>query len=113
MATTTTEKGRFIEITWGTGITNWVFEDELNKGSVALGAIKVKSITFHPSGADTFQIREGSLTGPTILIVKPTAATDQRVKYFGDNGTWMKPYITASDQTFATFANVKVLIELA
>lgn len=113
MATVTRERGRFIEITWLTAVTDWVFEDELNDAFVALGAIKVKSILFNPSGADTFVIREGGLTGPIIMNVKPTATTDQRVKYFGDEGTWMKPYIEADNQTFADFTLVSVVLELA
>lgn len=110
MANVTTVKGNTIEITWTGAVTNWLFATELSQ--FAGTGIKIKNIEFHPSGADTFRIREGSLTGPSLFRGITTANTDERVIDFGD-GIWSKPFIAAADQTFDTFANVSVIITIA
>jgi len=89
--------------------------------------IMVKSITFHPSGVnDVMIIKEGqpddtttvlavanTTTAPELFHVKCAGDTDQRIRYFGDRGRRMYPFIDISDCTLATAANARVEFELA
>jgi hypothetical protein len=113
----TLKSGDIVEVTYtGTG-DDWNYFDD--GGFEEDIGMKVKSIQFHPSGDDDILvINEGGIDGPSILHIKTTATTglgtsDDRVKYFGDQGTWIKPYIDLSDQTFTDVAAVKIIFELA
>jgi len=81
---------------------------------MGLKTLKVKSIVWHPTAADDILvINEGGIDGPSILHTKASAASDTKVKYFGENGTWMTPYIDLTDCTFGTVTSTKIIFELA
>lgn len=90
------------------------------------GGIQVRSITFHPSGANDVAIIKAGLpsqattaaaiatttTAPEIFHVQCSGATDQRIKYFGDRGKQMWPFIDISDWTLSSAANARLEFEL-
>jgi len=119
MANTTKFNGRIIEIT---GLDeDWYVENDLPQ--FAGVGLKVKSIQFNPSAAnDVMKILDTrgkkAMTPPDtaaveVFLVQCSAVTDQRIKYFGDKGSWMSPYIDISECTLNTAANAKVIIEIA
>ena len=124
MANTTKITGNFLQIK---GLdADWSLPGDLDKYFDESG-IRVKSITFNPSGADTMIIKEcdpgyvttaaliaaQAATAPRIFDVSCDDADDQRVKYFGEKGRVMRPFIDISDCTFIAAANAYVEFELA
>lgn len=123
MANTTKLVGNFLQIK---GLdADWSVPGDL-PGMKAAG-LRVKSIMFKPTGAnDVCVIKAGTpahtstaeaiattLTAPEIFSVKCSGDTDQRVKYFGDRGQTMWPFIDISDWTLASAADARLEIELA
>ena len=124
MANTTKITGNFLQIK---GLDeDWSLPGDLDKYFDRSG-IRVKSITFNPSGADTMIIKEGdpgypttaaliaaqAATAPKLLDVSCADTDDQRVKYFGERGRVMRPFIVINDCTFIAAANAYVEFELA
>lgn len=122
MANTTKLQGNFLQIK---GLdADWSVGGDLS-GLLSAG-LRVRSIIFHPSGANDIAIIKAgkasqtttaaavatTATAPEIFHVKCTADTDQRIKYFGDRGQVMWPFIDISDWTLATAANARLEIEL-
>lgn len=123
MANTTKLADRFLQIK---GLdADWSIPGDL--AGFAKSGLQVKSITVHPTAAnDIFIIKAGlpsqattiaaiatTSTAPEILHVKCTGDTDQRIKYFGDKGQRMWPFIDISDCTLGTAANARIEFELA
>lgn len=123
MANTTKISGNFLQIK---GLdADWSLVSDLDKYFDEVG-LRVKSITFHPSGADTLIIKEGdpgyantaalisaqTATAPEVMHVECTALTDQRVKYFGERGKLMRPFIDIGDCSFTSAAVARVEFEL-
>ena len=113
MANTVTFQGKIIQIT-PDGTQDWYPSSTTTGEGLGLPTdwICVKSIAFEPSAAnDALVINEAGTDGPSIMHVSCTATTDQKIKYFGD-GSWIRPYMDASDCTFGTAANARILIEV-
>ena len=90
---------------------DFVFGTELP--GFADSGLKVLSIEFVPSAADdVIHIRDNTITGPTLMKGTPSD-TDSFIKNFLDKGQRMFPCIKASEQTFGTAANAKIIFELA
>ena len=124
MSNTTKISGNFLQIK---GLdADWSLVGDLDKYFDRSG-ILVKSITFHPSGADTMIIKEAdpgyvstaaiiaaqAATAPELFHVKCDDDTDQRIKYFGEKGRVMRPFIDISDCVFIAATNAYVEFELA
>jgi len=121
---TTKLADRFIQIK-GLTTDDWSVPGDL-AGFYPTGLF-VRSITFHPSGANDIAIIKGGLasqktttaaiatttTAVELFHVKCTAATDQRVKSFADNGVRMWPFIDLRAWTLSSAALARVEIELA
>ena len=105
----TTEDGGVINITYtGTGA-DWYLENDLPQYADA--GLKINTIQFIPSAAnDICRIRNEDAAGADIYYKKATADTDMPVVPF--YGTWKKPYITISEQTFGTPTSVKIIITI-
>jgi len=109
MATPTITKTRTtMEMTFDDATTDFVYATKFPADDAGL---KVRSIIFEPSGADTMIIREGSVTGGALMRVSCADTNDQKVLYFGD-GQIMKPCIEGDDITLTTPANAKVIFNL-
>ena len=107
----TTEKNGTIQIAYTGAGADWVMTDELT--AYANSGIWMKSIQFHPSTAnDVLVVNEGGIDGPSIMHVKCSGDTDDRIKYF-EPPKRSFPAIDLSDCTFGTAASVKITIELA
>ena len=105
----TTWAGNFIQVTYSGSGDDWNCSTD-----AGLKRMKVRSIQFKPSASnDVLVVNEGSIDGPSILRFTVDSASDDRVKYFGDDGTWMTPYIDLTDCTFGTITSVAILFELA
>lgn len=111
MTTVVGFSGNIIEISWTGALTDFDFETDMPAKFVSKGFVNVESIQFIASGADTFVLREGGLTGPICMFSKLAAASDYEDKPF--HGVPLKPYIEADNQTFVVFANVKVIMVLS
>jgi hypothetical protein len=125
MANTTKLTDRFLQIK---GLDDdWSVPGDLGTDFGKSG-INVKSITFHPSGAsDVCIIKAGAPSqtttsaaiattsvAPEIFHVKVTNNKDQRIKYFGDRGQRMWPFIDISDWgSLSSAAVARVEFELA
>jgi len=107
MANTTATKGNMVMVT---GLdADWNSESDLG-----IEWLKVKSIQYTPGDTnDVFIIHEGANDGPKIFQEKATATTDQIIKRFGGDGTWMRPYIDISECTVGTAATATLMFELA
>ena len=124
MSNTTKITGNFLQIK---GLdADWSVVGDMDASFDKTG-IKVKSITFHPSATgDAMIIKEAdpglvstagviatTLTAPVLFQVICADVYDQRVKYFGNGGKWMRPFIDISDCVFTTAATCRVEMELA
>jgi len=98
-ANTVVTQGAFVQIT-PDGSADW---DTGNEG-------RITSITFVPSAtSDKLVVHAYSLTGPIVYqVVVPSTAPVQRI--FLTHQTW-KPYIKASECTFNTAGNVRIIFE--
>ncbi len=88
--------------------------------------ILVRSITFHPSGAsDAAVVKAGKATlttealtnatktsAPEIFHVICAGDTDQRIKYFGEGGQRMWPFIEISDWNLSSAGAARLEFEL-
>ena len=115
MATNTTVTSTSIEIE---GIdADWYLSKASENGLGEFGdsGVMVRSIEFNPGAANDLLVIKNSKTGAegdaTEWYVKCSADTDQRVKYYGDRGKRMWPFIDYSECTFSS--GHKVIIELA
>lgn len=109
MATVVTEGRGVINITWTTGLTDFVLDTDLAK--FADTGMFVKSIQFiHSQATDRMVIRDGGITGPVVFDQTTVAAVNApEPKYYG---RWMKPCIDATDCTVGgTLGNARVIIE--
>lgn len=90
------------------GTTNW-------DSATNFSDLTVQAIMFVPSAAsDVLVVRENSATGPEVMSVTVTAASDTRIVYF-PRDHWGKPleihlFIKATDLTLGTAANARVII---
>lgn len=115
MATKTTATGKSIEIE--TIAADWYpgAADPNGLGDFTDSGLQVYSIEFNPGAANDVLVIKNSIDGnendATEWYVKCSAVTDQRVKYYGDKGKRMWPFIDYSECTLNTGA--KVLITLA
>lgn len=105
----TSKSGKFIQVTYTGSGADWNYATD---GGFS-DAIKVKSIQWVPTGADTLVINDAGIDGASIVHIKASAATDFRQVTFGDRGTRMKPYIDLTDCTFTGITSTKIIFELA
>lgn len=115
MATNTTVTATTIEIE---GIdADWYLSKAVENGLGDFGdsGIRVRSITFVPGAASDALVvknsKDGDGSDATEVYFKCAAVTDQRVKYYGDKGKTMWPFIDFNECTFSS--GHKVLIEFA
>lgn len=125
MANTTTISGRNITIVtdgttdWHLGATGDASGSTTEAENFADAGLRVKSITFDPSGADTLVIRDKppGVTSVANGIVKMKVScvdtNDQKIQYFGDRGQTMWPCIDQTDCTFSSAASATIMFELA
>lgn len=109
----TLKAGNIIEVTYTDLGDDWNYKDD---GGFR-GAIKVKSILWHPTiDGDKLVINEGGNDGPSIVHVEASADDETKHLTF-DEGIWMKPYIDKSDCKFGTnydgAASTKIIFILA
>ena len=72
--------------------------------------IRLSAINFYPSAAnDVLAVRDKTATGALIHKVKDTAGSGTREMM--NVSLRVRPYIKASDQTFGTAANVRIIFE--
>lgn len=123
MANTTKLTGKLLQIRFD-GTDDWSIPGDLS-GFIESG-IRVKSITFNPTASGDIMIVKAGLpsqateaaaiatttTAAELFHVECTATTDQRIQYFGDQGTTMWPFIDTSDCTGLTTTQ-EVLMTLA
>ena len=101
-ANTVTRSGPFIEIV-PDGTTDWDSQVTYPSG------LSLVSIAFYPSAAnDVIKIREGSATGPAMINGKDTTGGGLIVYL---EGGMVHPYLKASDCTFGTAANARILMK--
>ena len=123
MANTTKLVGRFLQIK---GLdADWSIPGDM--ATFRDAGLRVKSIMFYPSAAaDICVIKAGTPAQKTTVAAIATTATAAQifaakadatpgtvVKYFGDTGQTMWPFIDISDWTLGTAANARLEIELA
>ena len=110
-APTISASGTTIEMTFTDSTTDFIYGT--TAFTAELEGLHIKSIIFEPSGADTMVIREGSIAGPALMRVSCVDSNAQKVLYFGERGSLMKPCIDATDITLTTPANAKLIFNIA
>lgn len=113
MANTTTINWPFITVVLD-GSTDWTLSatgdasgSTTKLSSMANSGLKLKSIRFHPSGAnDVMIVHENGLDGADIFYAKCSGDTSDKVQYYG--GAWVNPLIDASDLTLSSAADAKI-----
>jgi hypothetical protein len=100
-----TRRGLFIEII-PDGTTDW---DSLTDYP---GGMVLEYVAFSPSAAtDVFKLRESAATGPAMTpIVRGNTNLDASIMYPG--GGLVHPYLKATDCTFGTAANVRIVLKI-
>lgn len=108
MANTTALTGRFLQIT---GLdADWTLTTDMP--GMVTGGLNVKSIRYHPSGADRFIVHNKSIDAAAIFDVNCADVYDDRIQYY-DEKVPMFPVIDISDCTLAVAANARLVFELA
>jgi hypothetical protein len=109
-ANTTTISGRTVDIALhATHNTDWVWTDETASptGDTSAKAC-IASIQINPAAANCdIVIRDGSATGPRLMVANMTDTDDNRVKYFKPP-RWCKPFIDTDDCTNSGSATIQM-----
>lgn len=105
MSNTTTRTGKFIEII-PDGSTDWIGLTELGD------LIKISSIQFNPTTiGDVLIIRAGGIDNAAIFNAYANVANQALTRDYTP-GKWCNPVIDASDCTFGTATDCRILIEV-
>ena len=105
MANTTTQHGNFIEIT-PDGATDWSAMGDIGH------KLKLSAIQFNPSAAnDVLIIRENGIDSAAIFNATAVGSAQVLARDY-THPKWCNPTIDASDCTFGTAGNVRILLEI-
>lgn len=111
MANTTTKGGgRFISIV-PDGSTDWNIATDMSDYQYT--GMRVRSITFHGTAKnDVLIVNDGSNAGPELFRYKFISSAEAYTYSQQYCGKPIFPYIDASDCTFASASNTRILMEL-